>query len=96
MSGMDDPIEFGKHEQKRTMYARLVGGCLGAKARALKFDPDPTKFQYAAATFMDQSKAADERLANCTTEREMLLVCKPFVTELAETLRNIEEAEEAD
>jgi len=96
MSGMDDPIKFGKHRDKRVMYGSLVGACAGAAVRALKFDADPTRFDYAAATIRDKIMAADELLASCTTERDMLLVAKPYVTELAELLRTIEEVEEAD
>lgn len=96
MTGMDSAIAFGKHGEKRTMYARLVGACLGARARALKFDEDATKFEYAQATYPERVKAANEAIGNCTTEREMLLVVKPFVQELNEVLREVEPLEDGE
>lgn len=96
MSGMDSAIAFGQYNEKCIMFGRLVGACLGARARALKFDEDFTKFDYAVATYTDRVKAAEEAIRKCTTEREMLLVVKPFVQELNEVLREIEPLEEHD
>lgn len=93
MSGMDSAIPHGQHNARRRMYASLVGACVGTSVRTLKFDPDPTKFEYAKATAVERTKAAEESLANCTTERDMLMVAKPFITDLAEQLRTIEPSE---